>query len=269
MLLEQETIDELDRSGIIDKRFPIWWSNGFEDRECFEPDRFFGDLVDFEGKLVQLGEEDENIRFTVLKEELYGMEVPLFVTAKPVAGYWQKTIRELGWQDCFGFVAESYPHIRGIALSFDDDVFYWYPMRSDMKLDSEIEFGGIKLKDYSYNTDHRSFFSGLISHHMALSRKTYYNINYKEDDYNVPDLPFVPFYEFRNGNEMMVIPSECGGKVHLPALVIGRRGEDCLIRGFTDSVVVYSIHKRMRRTVRDYVKESFGLDCEVYSKSPS
>ena len=83
-LAEEMVFNALDDAEIIDKRFPIWWSNGFEDRRYVEPGEFFGNLVDFEGERVQLGEDNENIRFTVLKQDLYGVDAPFFVTVQPL-----------------------------------------------------------------------------------------------------------------------------------------------------------------------------------------
>lgn len=279
MKTEREKYAKLDGDGVIDKRFPCWWELGFEGRHYVEPEGFFAGLEEFEGRRVQLGPDDEDIRFTIIYQEVNGLKLPLFVTSKPLDKLNQKFVAKDGWMEMFPqmfplmakdrwkvmfpLVAETLPHVRGIALSLDEELFFWYPTKNG--LNTRLEFMGNKLGDYSDSIAPRNFFSRLISYHMLSEKGTYYNVSYKGDNWRVPELDFVPFYEF-SGREGMVVPSKSRAKLMLPTLVMGRGAGIPLIRGFTDSEILYKIHKNSAHIARRYIEERFGLDCEVYQK---
>lgn len=263
MKMEKEKYTKLDGDGVIDKGLPCWWELGFEGRHYVEPEGFFAGLEEFEGRGVHLGLDDKDIRFTIIYKEVNGLEMPLFVTSKPLDKLNQKFVAEDGWDKMLPLVAESLPHVRGIALSLNKELFFWYPTKSG--LGSEIEFEGNKIRDHSDSIAPRSFFSRLLSYHMIPSKGTYHNVSYEGDNWRVPKLDFVPFYEFSGRErEGMVVPSKSRAKLMLPALVIGRGAGIPLIRGFTDSEIVYKIHKNSAHIARRYIEGRFGLDCEVY-----
>jgi hypothetical protein len=265
LLAEKELYDELDNAGIIDKRFPLWWTIGFEGRRYVKPEEFFGEFSDFEGSKFKLGSEYKDIKFTIVDHKLYGMDVPLFVTAKPLEEYAQERIKEWGLKNSFWLMAESYPHVRGIGMSLEDYALFWYPTKSRLGL--EHDFHGIKLRDHAYYTRPESFFHMLRVYHMRNRKKTYYNINYSKDDCSVPRVPFVPFYEFgQQDNQATIVPSvhSTDKDPDLPTLIISQPPNQPVIKGFTDLADVYRIHRKIRDKVKDQVKERFGWNCEVY-----
>jgi len=264
-LAEKELYKELDERGIIDKRFPHWWTTGFEDRRYVRPEEFFGGLSDFEGRKFQLGPDDKDIRFTTVMGKLYGMDVPFFVTAKPLTENEMEDIKQDGLKDTFWHTGESWPHIRGIGLSLEDYAFFWHPVKSILSL--RMESHGTKLTEVYFNEEPESFFWRLIHKKMLAGKRTYYNINHSQERERMPGLPFIPFYEFSpEGKEMTIVPAGHGklSSPDYPALIVPREGETPLIRGFTDIRNAYRIHKNLRDRVKNQVKERFGWDCAVY-----
>ena len=65
-----------------------------------------------------------------------GLKLPLFVTVKPLDEYDSIRVKEIGWETSLN--AESYPHIRGIGLYLNDDLFFWYPTKNILKTQINI-----------------------------------------------------------------------------------------------------------------------------------
>ena len=228
-LAEKELYKELDEKGMIDRRFPHWWTTGFEDRRYVKPEEFFGGLSEFEGERFQLGDDTRDIRYTIVNSKLNGIEVPVFVTAKPLTESEMGDIRKDGLKDTFWHTGESYPHIRGIGLALEDYAFFWYPLKS--ALDMNIESHGVKLIDIRGNADPESFYWRLVHKKMLPSKKTYYNINYSQERDRMPKLPFVPFYDFSpEGKEMTIVPAGHGKQPSpdYPALIVHQHRKDPL-----------------------------------------
>lgn len=265
-LAERKLYSNLNEQGLIDSRFPLWWSIGFEGRHYVRPEEFVGSLADMDGRKVRYGPDNADLSFTVMDTEIHGTSVPLFVTVKPFtkmdAGI--ATSDDIPHEKRFGFMVETYPHIRGIALGLDDETLLWYPTKTGLGIGNSIEIGGTELRDYSDSIDPRSFFSRLLSYHMMHHRRTYHEINHKKDDYKVPDSPFVPLFGFTGlGENMTIVPSVRSDNVHLPALVISRGSNEPVIKGFTDLKVVYRMHRKTRNAVMASVERKLGMACDA------
>ncbi len=269
MEIEKGMYAFLDDNGIIDMGLPIWRELG-KGMHYFDPEGFFAGLEDFEGRRVQLvpGEENKDgMKFTIIHKEMKGMDVPLFVTLMPLDKKHQELVANHGWRSdkSVQFVYRNLPHVAGIALSLDEELLFWYSTKRE--LCGEVEFMGNKLRDYSHSSSYepRTFFGRIISYHMIQSRGTYHDISHGGDNRMVPKTEFVPFYEFSGEEgEAMVVPSRSRAERMLPTLVMGTGAGMPLIRGFTDSKKVYGIHNDSSGMARDYIKNRFGFDCEVY-----
>lgn len=272
MEIEREVYIFLDDNGVIDRGLPLWREPG-KDMHYVEPGEFFAGLEVFEGRRVQLvpkDGEDKNkkgMKFTIIHREIKGMELPLFVTSTPLDEKHQRLVANYGWESdkSLPFVARTLPHVAGIAVSRDEELFFWYPTKKELY--GRVEFMGNELRDYSHSSSNepRTFFGRIISCYMIQSRGTYYNISYEGDNWRVPKTDFVPFYEFSGEDgKAMVVPSKSRAERMLPTLVMGRGDGFPLIRGFTDSEKVYRIHEDSAPAARSYIKGRFNLDCEVY-----
>ncbi|MBI4021399.1 MAG: hypothetical protein HY369_04085 [Candidatus Aenigmarchaeota archaeon] len=255
----QETYAALHEAGIIDKRLPNWWSLGFEGRRYVSPDEFRGRLQDVRGMRVYCGPDDRDILFTVVPAQFRELEVPVFVTAKPLDAYWQELIEREGWDPDHvePFAGESHPHARGIALASTPEVFFWYPTKAG--LGTAASCGDLALWDISAQ-DPLRFFSKLVSYHVLPSRRTYQ----RREPLDSPDqVPWVPFYDFSTGEgRATIVPSVRGSCPHLPTLV--RQGENGpVVRGFTDGKTVYTVHPKARKAVRESVEDLLGVACDV------
>ena len=258
---------ELGSRQLIDARYPLWWSNGFEGSRYVEPSEFFGGLEDFDGRPVQPGDDMENIRYTVIRETVAGLQTPLFVTVKPIDADHIDEERRYGKDKMFPVNAETYPHVRGVALAMTDDVIFWYPTTGGLGVGGRIAYEGLELRDHSHFTEPRVFFANLLNNHMYLKgrRRLYCGRNDQRDIY--PEFPRVPFFELsadsHDTGKMTIVPADANIELHLPMLVVREQASRPVIMGFTNDYLYLPVHKSRRSVVKNSVEELLGLECEI------